>query len=204
MPIAQILIADDDAYVAEDLQTRLESLDYRVCATTGLAQDAITLATNLKPDLVLMDILFGEGMDGIQAGAQILASKVPVIYVTGYWDGPILDRASSTEPYGYLVKPYETAQLKTNVELALHRHKAECHRRRMAALKTLSGLLPICCYCKKIKEGDSIWTQIEAYIMQRTDASFTHGMCPECFDRVKNQLDSLDTTIFSPDSIILG
>ena len=60
-------------------------------------------------------------------------------------------------------------------------------------VKTLAGLLPICAYCKRIREGDDYWQQVESYIQNHSDAHFSHGVCPDCYDRiVKPQLESLE------------
>jgi hypothetical protein len=61
----------------------------------------------------------------------------------------------------------------------------------LAKVKALSGLLSICAYCKKIKDDEGYWGEIENYIMRHSNASFTHGMCPDCFARLKKQLDEL-------------
>ena len=207
-----ILIAEDDVLLAQDIQNRLESLNYEVCARTAFGQEAVTLARALNPDLVLMDIQLPGQMDGIQAADQIRTFQVPVVFVTGYWDSAILDRAKQSQPYGYLRKPFETIDLKIGIELGLQRHdldRARQHtadqlQQELANTKTLTGLLPICCYCKNIKEDSGEWERVEAYIMKRTNASFTHGMCPDCFKRIKRQLDTLQKPGTEPPSIILG
>ena len=195
----RIIIAEDDALIVDDMKGRLESLGYEVSRTTPSAQEAVLLVQGLKPDLVLMDIQLPGEMDGIEAAEQLRALDVPVVYVTGCCDGPILQRAQVTEPCGYILKPYETRELRTTIEIGLYKHRVERERDRghqrlqdtLASVKTLAGLLPICCYCKKIKDGEGRWSEVEAYIMKHTDASFTHGMCPCCFERVKKQLDVL-------------
>jgi two-component system, response regulator PdtaR len=208
----QILIADDDPLIARDLKDRLESLDYQVAATVARARDAVVLAQDLRPDLTLMDIRFPGEMDGIQAAEEIRTLQIPVVYVTGYCDGELLDRAKLTEPYGYILKPYETRDLKTSIEMGLFKHRAELERQRLleelqdalAHVKALSGLLSICAYCKKIKEDEDDWSQLEAYIMKHTDASFTHGMCPDCFEQVRKQLAAVEANELPAGSLVLG
>lgn len=208
----QILIAEDDAYTAQDLKYRLESLHYEVRGITARAQEAVTLAESLRPDLVLMDIqLLGE-MDGIEAAEQIRIFQVPVVYVSGYCDGPILNRAKLTEPYGYILKPYDTSHLQVSIEMGLYKHRLEQQRleqfkgvqETLANVKTLRGRLSICCYCKQIHEETGNWIQIEAYIMKHSDASFTHGMCPECFERVKRQLEATEQGTGDSGLVVLG
>jgi len=195
----QIFIAEDDLLVAADLRNRLESLNYGVSGAASNALEAVDLAQSLRPDMVLMDIHLPGEIDGIEAAGQLKKLNVPVVYVTGYCEGPLLDRAKVTEPYGFVLKPYQTRELETAIELGLHKHRADQERaqtlrqlqQKLENRKTLQGLLPICCYCKKIRDEGNSWSEIESYIMSRTDASFTHGMCPCCFEKVKKQLDAL-------------
>src|SRR5690349_18708217 len=98
----QILIAEDDALIVCDMKDRLESLGYEVLATAQRAREALVLVQDLKPDMVLMDIQLPGEMDGITAAEQIRMLHIPVVYVTGYCDGPLLERAKLTEPYGYI------------------------------------------------------------------------------------------------------
>jgi CheY-like chemotaxis protein len=208
----RILIAEDDPFVAQDLRNRLETLDYAIADTASTAQEAVKLAQRLKPDLVLMDIQLPGEMDGIQAAGQIRAFHVPIVYVTGFWDGPLLDRAKLTEPYGFVLKPYQTRDLKASIEMGLHKHRAEQKRRllfkqlqtALASVKILTGLLSICSYCKNIKEDSGEWSQLEAYIMRHTDASFSHGMCPDCFEQVRKKLAAAEEAELPSGSLVLS
>jgi YesN/AraC family two-component response regulator len=159
-----------------------------------------------------MDIHLSGEMDGIQAAEQIRKFQIPVVYVTGYCDGSVLDRAELTEPYGYVLKPYETSDLKVAVQMALCRHRAEQARQQLlrrvqdilASVKTLTGRLSICCYCKKIKDATGRWPEVESYIMEHSYASFTHGICPGCFARMKRQIQALEKDGAASDSLVLG
>jgi CheY-like chemotaxis protein len=211
-PKAQILIAEDDDLIVCDMKSRLESLNYEVTATTPRAKEALALARSLKPDIVLMDIQLPGEMDGIAAAEGIRRLQIPFIYVTGYCDGPLLERAKRTEPYGYILKPYETRDFKTAIEVGLHKHRVESEREKLlkrlqdslSKVNSLAGLLSICAYCKRIKEDAGYWREIEMYIAERSQASFTHGMCPDCFQRVKKQLDELGETGSKRDSMVIG
>jgi two-component system, response regulator PdtaR len=209
---AQILIAEDNPTVAQELKCRLESLGYEVAGITHSAEQAVALAESLRPDLVLMDIQLEGEMDGIQAGEQIRKLRVPLIYVSGYCDGPVLQRAQLTEPYGYILKPYRTADLRISVEMSIQRYRAEQERERLlkrfqevlASVKTLTGRLSICCYCKKIRDEAGNWPDVETYVMQHSDASFTHGMCPECFTRLKERIELIEEVGAPEGSVVLG
>jgi PAS domain S-box-containing protein len=125
-----ILVVEDEGIVARDIQHRLESIGYRVPEIAATGKDAITRALDLKPDVVLMDIMLRGPMDGIEAASFIREKlDVPVVYVTAYAEEEVLKRARVTEPYGYIVKPFEDRELQAAVEIALYRHRAE---RKMA------------------------------------------------------------------------
>jgi len=200
MTATRILIAEDDGLILQDLRERLESMDYEVSGMTPHAQEALELAQSLKPDLVLMDIQLPGDMDGIEAAERLRGLGVPVVYVTGCCNERTLARAQVTEPCGYVLKPYQTRELRTAIEIGLYKHRVERPREReaqrreatLAGVNTLTSLLPICCYCKKIKDGEGRWSEVEVYIAKLNNASFTHGMCPCCFERVKKQLDTLE------------
>lgn len=128
----RLLICEDERLIAMDLATRLTALGYRVVAHAASGEDAVRLAAELKPDLVLMDIVLGTGLDGIAAAERIHRQRdVPIIYLTAYSDDAVLTRAKATEPYGYLVKPFTTPDLSAAIEVALAKHRMETERRRI-------------------------------------------------------------------------
>ncbi len=121
-----ILIVEDEAVIRLDLQGRLENLGHKVLAMTDTAADGVRLAKSLKPDLVFMDIRLKGGADGIAAAEQIReALHIPVIYLTAFADDDTLSRAKVTGPFGYLHKPCQDRDLKTAIELGLHKHAVE-------------------------------------------------------------------------------
>jgi signal transduction histidine kinase len=126
MPHVKLLIVEDEEIVAFDLEDILKSLGYKVSAIVASGEEAIAVCTTIKPDLVLMDIMLKGDMDGTQAAEVIKKHfNIPVIYLTAYGDTRTLDRAKTTEPFGYLVKPFEERELYTAIEIALSRHQAE-------------------------------------------------------------------------------
>ncbi len=189
-----ILVVEDDPNVSTVLTARLESLGFRVCATAETGYEAINGVHRHHPDLVTMDILLKGEMNGIEAAGRIAErSDVPVIYMTCLADRQIFDRAIRTNPYGYIVKPYEINELRSAIEIALVKHAAAKERESLIAklkdalqeVKTLSGLLPICAACKRIRnDDDNSWQQIEEYIAKHSNADFTHGICPDCAHRL--------------------
>lgn len=121
-----IIVVEDEGIVARDIQHRLEGIGYNVPEIASTGAEAVSKALELKPDVVLMDIMLRGPMDGIEAAARIREKMdIPVVFVTAYAEEEVLKRARVTEPYGYIVKPFEDRELQAAVEIALYRHRAE-------------------------------------------------------------------------------
>lgn len=122
----QILIVEDQRAVAGALKLRLRGLGYHVSAIARDGPEAIERAGELKPDLILMDVQLGEGMDGIEAARHIRArQEVPIIFISAHVDADLLERARATRPAGFINKPFTTRDLLTAVELALTRSPSD-------------------------------------------------------------------------------
>jgi CheY-like chemotaxis protein len=120
MSKVQILVVEDENIIALDLRIRLNGLGYAVLAVATSGEEAITKATELHPDLVLMDIRLRGEMDGIEATQIIQAhSDVPIVYLTALADEDTLRRAEATRAQGLIRKPFEDAELRTAIEAAL-------------------------------------------------------------------------------------
>lgn len=326
MALPRILIVEDESLIAKDIATSLEDLGYDVVGTAVSGEDAIAESKKLRPNLVLMDIVLQGEIDGIQAAARIRADLgLPVIFLTAYADDTIMQRAKLTEPFGYLIKPFEDTELHFSIQMALYKHKMEHELKRkeeqyralvemaniipfeldfttgrftymspqvekmlgyplsdwtgiqfmlahtfeedknsltkimlcqdcapgeidyefrfikadgstiwlrgiasiiraedsstsllrsvlidinsrkrieeerenligelqeaLANIKTLRGLVPICAWCKKVRDDNGFWNQVETYIQDHSDAKFTHGMCPDCMQKMDRELD---------------
>ena len=126
MPETKILIVEDEAIVAEDVRNSLQSLGYEISTIVSSGDEAITKIEEDRPDLVLMDIVLKGDMDGIEAASQIHSRfNIPVVYLTAFTDNKTLERAKHTEPFGYIVKPFDDRELHTAVEMALYKYKME-------------------------------------------------------------------------------
>lgn len=120
MSKTRILVVEDESIVAKDIQRSLEQLGYEVPATASSAASAYEKLEEIQPDLVFLDIKLKGEEDGIHIAEHIKERyNIPVIFLTSYVDQATLDRAKVTEPYGYLVKPFNESDLKTTVEMAL-------------------------------------------------------------------------------------
>jgi CheY-like chemotaxis protein len=128
---ARILIVEDDSIVAMDIENRLKNFGYSVAGIANSAEQAIKKVEELKPNLVLMDIVLKGEMDGIEA-AQIIRSRfdIPVVFLTAYADEEMFERAKLTNPYGYILKPLQDRNLIINIGLALHTAKIDADRKQ--------------------------------------------------------------------------
>ena len=130
MENTRILVVEDEAIVAKDIEGSLKNLGYAVCGRVYTGEEAIQKVTETQPDLVLMDILLKGDMDGIETAQQIRTRfNIPVVYLTAHADEKTLRRAKMTQPYGYLTKPFEEKELYTATEVGLYKHKMESELR---------------------------------------------------------------------------
>lgn len=321
---ANVLIVEDEYVIAAGLKQNLENMGCNVIALISTGEDALRFIEKELPDLVLMDIKLRGEMDGVDT-AEIIKDKwkIPVIYLTAHSDDSLLQRAKLTEPWGYLVKPFDVKSLKAHIETSLfkaglekklietearcrgifdrtssgiavykavndgddfvfvdfnpagekienvsrdeligksvvecfpaitefgllevfrevwktgaprqhpvtfykddriagwrenyvfklpsgeivavyeditERKQSEEHKEKMIAelqdalakVKLLSGMLPICANCKKIRDDKGYWKQIEGYIRDHSEAEFTHGLCPDCAESALKELE---------------
>ncbi|HSW56236.1 MAG TPA: PAS domain S-box protein [Ignavibacteriaceae bacterium] len=120
----KILIAEDEQIVAKNIEKRLTADGYQVVASVATGEEAIEKVKNLSPDIILMDIKLKGKIDGIETADIIRRDfHLPVIFLTSYADEETFQRAKSTEPFGYLIKPFESKELNRVVELALYKNK---------------------------------------------------------------------------------
>lgn len=121
MTARRILIVEDEDEVAEQLRLHLTHWGYVVVGKVSSGVDAIQLASELHPDMILMDIVLEGAMDGVEAAASIRSNlKIPVVYLTGCADDEFFDRASSTEPFGYMLKPIQPRELERTLRIAFY------------------------------------------------------------------------------------
>jgi hypothetical protein len=132
-------VVEDERIVAGDIESRLNFLGYRVPGIAPSGEAAIQAVETLRPDLVLMDIHLEGDMDGTQA-ANVIRERfgVPVVYLTAHADSSTLQRAKTTDPFGYLLKPFNDHELRTAIELALYKHQTE--RRLMESEALFRGV----------------------------------------------------------------
>lgn len=124
--MAKILVVEDESVVAWHLQEALHKLGHEVIKIATTGREAIQFTAQARPQLVLMDIRLQGDLDGIAAAENIYFQlDVPVVYLTGFADEQTLQRATATSPFGYLVKPFQEAELQATIKIALQRHQLE-------------------------------------------------------------------------------
>ena len=140
---ASILIVEDEGIVAQDLKEALTRLGYRITGVASEGTQAVAMATQLHPELVVMDVGLRGEVDGIQAARMMQEHyHVPIIFLTGHRDSETLQRAVLTGPMGYLIKPFQEDELRCAIEVAIHKHRAELAvREREEALRRNAELL---------------------------------------------------------------
>lgn len=126
MTSTKVLIVEDDFIIAKDIQVTLSKLGYKIVGVAHDSEKALDMLYSRKPDFVILDINIGGTKDGIDI-AEVINEKynLPFIYLTSYSDEHTLGRATSTKPYGYIVKPFEESDLKTSIAVAYHNFKTK-------------------------------------------------------------------------------
>jgi AmiR/NasT family two-component response regulator len=209
-PDVRVLIAEDDYLNCEMIKGLLEEIEYTIVGEAADGLEAVKMTQSLQPDVVLMDIKMPD-MDGLEATRLIFQRcPTPVVVLTAYETPELVEEASAVGVGAYLVKPPSAREIERSITIAiarfddlmeLHRLNADLQagneaRERLilelkdalAQVKTLSGLLPICASCKKIRDDDGYWNQLEAYFQDHSEVVFSHGLCPECAKKLYPQI----------------
>jgi len=183
-----ILIAEDDYLACKMIKEVVETIGYTVVGEAMDGQETVEMTESLKPDLVLMDIKMPD-MDGLEATKLIQERcPTPVVVLTAYQSSELLGQAAVAGVGAYLVKPPTALEMERAITIALARFNDMMELRRLNAelqealdtIKMLSGILPICANCKKIRDEEGHWQYLEEYIEGRSEAQFSHGICPDC------------------------
>lgn len=126
MAQTNVLVVEDESIVSKDIQLSLKKLGYHVVGAASTGAQAVELALEHRPDIILMDIMLKGEMNGIEAATKIRSeANIPVIFLTAYADESTLSKAKVTQPYGYIIKPFKEIDIHTSIEMALYKHKKE-------------------------------------------------------------------------------
>src|ERR1039457_593302 len=140
----RIFIVEDERIVAEDIRMTLESFGYAVAGIAASRDQALAEIRRTSPDLVLMDIVLKGPGDGVETARLVREQfDIPAVFLTAHADNATLHRAKVTEPFGYILKPFEGHELYSGVEIALYRHQVEkridAHERWLATILASIG-----------------------------------------------------------------
>jgi CheY-like chemotaxis protein len=198
-----VLVVEDDFLVAKGVVLCVQKAGYALAGQAADGLDALEKVAELKPDVILMDIQMPR-MNGLEACAQIQkTTPTPVVILTAYESPEILQEASEAGAGAYLTKPPEENALERAITIAMARHgdimkwrkssdeleaKNRALKTALAEIKTLRGIVPMCCKCHKIRDDDGFWTQVSAYLNEHTEAQLSHGFCPECYQEELEEL----------------
>ncbi|WP_306601929.1 response regulator [Geothrix sp. 21YS21S-2] len=197
--LPHILIVDDIPRNLQVLALLLDKAGYRVSMAMDGAK-ALEMVKVEPPDLILLDVMMPD-VDGLEVCRRLKADaavrEIPVIFLTAKAELEDLQEGFRLGAVDYVTKPFRGAELLARVAIhvklrqALERERGlrRSLEETLAQVKTLSGLLPICARCKKIRDDNGYWNQIEAFISAHSDADFTHGICPDCSRALYPEMD---------------
>ena len=189
----RILIADDDRFSLKLIETVLSGEDCELIPCSTGDQALRVLQTKPVPEIAILDWMM-PGLNGIDVCKQ--ARAIPgmssyLILLTSRDRAEDLVEGLAAGADDYIVKPFNETELRAriavgsrivNLQRGLAERVAELEE-ALARVKQLHGLLPICAYCKKVRNDQNYYEQIEGYIMKNSDVKFSHGICPECYKK---------------------
>lgn len=201
----QILIAEDDATNRLVLESTLKRWEYEVVTTVDGAEAWEVLQQDNPPQLAILDWMM-PNMDGVEVCRRVRAQEnlqhLYIIILTARDTTDDIAEALNSGADDYVAKPFNRKELQARIQVGrrvLDLQIALAQRVRQLEEssereKHLQGLLPICSYCKKIRDDQNYWQQVESYIGARSEAAFSHSICPDCYQKiVQPQLDDLNS-----------
>mgnify|MGYP001482034254 CR=1 FL=1 len=196
----RVLLVDDDEddyFITKELLQDCEGIRFQLDWLDSYDDGLIAIPRN-EYDVYLIDYFLGDGngLDLMRESIE-MGCDHPIIILTGLGGRDIDLNAMHNGAADYLVKgQIDAPLLERSIRYAIERRRAQKERERLIAelqealsrIKTLSGLLPICSSCKKIRDDSGYWSQVEVYLRDHTDADFTHGLCPACYEDLMDEL----------------
>lgn len=205
-----IFLVDDSKSNVAVLSEMLTSHGYDVASAYD-GDTALKEIERIMPDLILLDVEM-PGASGFEV-CRLLKRRTqfadtPIIMLTSLQEIEDKVRGFEAGCVDYITKPFQLEEVRARVgaHLDIRNLQAELRSRNeeleevnkdlrtaLNSVKILSGLLPICASCKSVRDDDGYWKQVETYLATHTDVSFTHGICPSCFDELYSNVDLRDT-----------
>jgi len=199
------LIADDDLTYRRMLKALLAKWGYDVLVTSDGNAAWQVLQSPDAPQIAILDWMM-PGKDGVEICRQIRESSQSdpkyIILLTSKGGKEDVVSGLDAGADDYITKPFESEELRARVQVGERILKLQSElatrvkelQEALDQIETLEGILPICMYCKKIRNDQNYWQQVESYISQHSQAEFTHGLCPECFEKhIKRPLQGLSS-----------
>ena len=199
----KILIAEDDLTSRRILEAILAKWNYEVIATGDGLEAWQALQTENAPPIAIIDWMM-PGMDGVDFCRKIRQTQTLtptyIILLTSKAQQEDVVAGLEAGANDYIRKPFEREELRARIQVgervvelqAALADRVKMLEEAIIKIKTLQGLLPICSYCKKIRNDQDYWQQIETYVAEHTQAEFTHGICPDCLEKhIKVQMETL-------------
>lgn len=184
----RVVIAEDDSFVAEVVAADLGTAGLAVAGHAFDGEQAVAMTAALQPDIVLLDVRMPK-MDGLEA-ARLIQERcpTPVVILSAFDEQRLVEQGADAGIGAFVTKPSNPAELLRAITVArarfadlarLRRMNAEL-REALASVRTLSGFLPICAKCKRIRDDHGTWQSVELYVSAHSAARFSHGLCPAC------------------------
>jgi DNA-binding response OmpR family regulator len=199
----KILIAEDDMVSRRLLESTLIKWDYEVVVTSDGFAAWEALQSSDPPALAILDWMM-PGLDGIQVCRKVRGTPTStppyLILLTAKGRREDIITGLQAGANDYVTKPFDRAELQARLQVGVRIVELQQSladrvielEEALARVKQLQGLLPICAYCKKIRDDQNYWQQVENYISEHSEAQFSHSICPECYERlVRPELDAL-------------
>ena len=203
----RILVAEDDAVTRRLLEVTLGRLGWDVItAPDGDAAWRVfeTLKGKNAPELAVLDWMM-PGLEGIEICRRLRATpgfeRMYVILLTSRGDKGDLAAGLAAGANDYIAKPFDPVELEArvsvgermvNLQTSLAARVAELED-ALAHVRALQGLLPICSYCKKVRNEANYWEQVDSYLTSHSDVELTHGICPQCLETMMKQVEEMPT-----------
>jgi AmiR/NasT family two-component response regulator len=206
----RVLLAEGEPVTARLIEQELDIIGAQLVGKAPDGGQAVEMTHILRPDLVLIDADLPR-QSGIESTRKILSTcPTPIVMLSDYSESPIMTQMTAAGVGACLVKPPQVqdlerallvAQARFRDLLEIRRLRAQLHQ-ALADIKRLTGILPICMYCHRIRTDQQIWEQLELYLTEHSDARFTHGVCPACaqshYPELYGEKPGLDCSVPDP------